>query len=239
MIRIASLDAQDEQVWRSLLELSVRYPRGWTLIGARMVTLYAIESGRTPPRFSLGAAALVDVRLIPRGTERFSGLLIELGYELLDVSGFGRGHRFQKGGVMVDVLAPDGLKSVARRITIPPLHTVEVPGGSQALQRTDVVEVDLGGQRGTIPRPNLLGAILVKTRAIAVDDAKDGQRLDTAFLLTLVTDPHGLAAELSGAERRWMRARPEMNEPDRPWWRAQGDQRDWGLFVLRTLIGEP
>src|SRR2546422_7738332 len=124
MVRIVAVDAQDEQVWAALLELRARYPDGWTLIGARMVTLYALEQGRTPPRFSLDADALVNVRLIPRGTERFSKLLLELGYELIDVSGFGHGHRFRRGGVDIDVLAPDGLNSVDRRVTVPPLHTV-------------------------------------------------------------------------------------------------------------------
>ena len=236
MIRMVAMDAQDESVWQSLLELSARYPEGWTLIGARMVTLYAIESGRTPPRFSLDADALVNVRVIPHGTQRFSKLLLELGYELVDVSGFGHGHRFRRGDVTIDVLAPDGLNSVDLRITVPPLHTVEVPGGTQALQRTERVDVELGNQRGTIPRPSLLGAILVKTRAIAVDDAKDSQRLDLAFLLTLVADPQELAAALVPSERRWLKARPEMDDPERTWWRAQGEQRDWGIYVLRTLI---
>ena len=236
MIRIISVDAQDEQSWQALLELRERYPQGWTLIGARMVTLYALEHGRTPPRFSLDADALVNVRLIPRGTERFARLLLDLGYELIDISSFGHGHRFRRGHVLIDVLAPDGLNSVSRRVTVPPLHTVEVPGGSQALRRTEVVEVELGRQRGALPRPSLLGAILVKTRAIAVDEAKDGQRLDTAFLLTLVADPDGLAAALRPSERKWLRAHRELNDPDRPWWRAQGDQREWGLFVLRRLI---
>ena len=236
MIRIVAVDPRDEQVWESLLELRTRYPDGWTLIGARMVTLYALEYGRTPPRFSLDADALVNVRLIPHGTERFSTLLLELGYELIDVSGFGHGHRFRRGGVDIDVLAPDGLNSIDRRITVPPLYTVEVPGGSQALQRTEVVEVEFGGRRGALPRPNLLGAILVKTRAIAVDDAKDSQRLDVAFLLTLVGDPQGAGSTITSAEKRWLRAHPEMNDPDRAWWRAQESQREWGLFVLRTLM---
>jgi len=100
MITIDPFDAQDEEVWRALLELRERYPEGWTLIGARMVTLYALEHGRTPPRFSLDADALINVRLIPRGTERFSKLLIELKYELVDVSGFGHGHRFKRGSVL-------------------------------------------------------------------------------------------------------------------------------------------
>jgi hypothetical protein len=98
------------------------------------------------------------------------------------------------------------------------------------------VEVDLGGHRGALPRPNLLGAILVKTRAIAVDDAKDSQRLDVAFLLTLVEDPQVASSTITSAEKRWLRAHPEMNDPDRAWWRAQEGQREWGLFVLRTLM---
>jgi hypothetical protein len=236
MIQIPPVDAQDEEVWRSLLELRERYLEGWTLIGARMVTLHALEHNRTPPRFSLDADALINVRLIPRGTQRFSSLLLDLGYELVDVSGLGHGHRFKKGGVVIDILAPDGLNSVERRVTIPPLHTVEVPGGSQALQRTQLIEVAIGDTRGALPRPSILGAILVKTRAIAVDDAKDSQRLDAAFLLTLVADPEQLAATITASEKNWLRARPELNDPDRVWWRAQGERRDWGIYVLRTLM---
>jgi hypothetical protein len=237
MIKIDPVDAQDEEVWRALLELRERYPEGWTLIGARMVTLYALEHGRTPPRFSLDADALINVRLIPRGTERFSQLLLDLKYELVDVSGFGHGHRFKRGSVLIDVLAPEGLNAVKRRITVPPLYTVEVPGGSQALQRTELVDVAVGDARGVLPRPNLLGAILVKTRAIAVDDAKDSQRLDTAFLLTLVVDPEALATTITASEKAWLRAHSELNDPDGVWWRAQRDQREWGIYVLRTLMG--
>ncbi len=235
MIRIVAVDAQDEEVWRALLDVRTRYPDGWTLIGSRMVTLFALEHGRTPPRFSLDADALVNVRVVPRGTERFSKLLLDLGYNVIDVSGFGHGHRFQRGNVLIDLLAPDGLNSTDRRITVPPLHTVEVPGGSQALQRTEVVDVEVGSLRGSLPRPNLVGAILVKTRAIAVDDAKDSQGLDVAFLLTLVAEPERSASMLSSAEKGWLRKHPELDDPNRTWWRAQGNQRDWGLFVLRTL----
>lgn len=237
MIQIRPVDAQDEEVWRALLELRERQPEGWTVIGARMVTLYALEHERTPPRFSLDADTLINVRLIPRGTERFSKLLLELKYELIDVSGSGHGHRFKKGGVVIDVLAPDGLNAVKRRVTVPPLYTVEVPGGSQALQRTELVEVAVGDARGVLPRPNLLGAILVKARAIAVDDAKESQRLDTAFLLTLVPDPQALATTITASEKAWLRAHPELNDPDRVWWRAQREHLDWGIYVLRTLIG--
>ena len=58
-------------------------------------------------------------------------------------------------------------------------------------------EVAIGDTRGALPRPNLLAAILVKARAIAVDDAKDSQRLDVAFLLTLVSEPETLSAAIT------------------------------------------
>jgi hypothetical protein len=132
---------------------------------------------------------------------------------------------------------PTASIAVKRRATVPPLYTVEVPGGSQALRRTEVVEITVGGARGVLPRPNLLGAILVKTRAIAVDDAKESQRLDTAFLLTLVPDPQELAATITAPEKGWLRAQPELNDPDRMWWRAQREHREWGIYVLRTLMG--
>ena len=131
MIQILPVDAQDEAVWRSLLELQERYREGWTLIGARMVTLFALEHGRTPPRFSLDADALINVRLIPRGTEQFSRLLLGLGYELVDVSGFGHGHRFKKDDVVIDVLAPDGLNSERRRATVPPLSRSKCPAAAR------------------------------------------------------------------------------------------------------------
>jgi len=73
-------------------------------------------------------------------------------------------------------------------------------------------------------------------RAIAVDEAKESQRLDTAFLLTLVPDPQELAATIRASEKGWLRAQPELNDPDRVWWRAQREHREWGIYVLRTLM---
>src|SRR5205814_7329496 len=49
---------------------------------------------------------------------------------------------------------------------------------------------------GDAPRPNLLGAILVKTRAVDIDDVPENQRLDLALLLSFVDDADALAAEL-------------------------------------------
>jgi hypothetical protein len=83
-----------------------------------------------------------------------------------------------------------------------------VPAGSQALERTEVVEVRLGGRVGQLRRPSLLGAILLKARAVgAAPDEAAKHRGDLVFLLGLTRDPRSLAIDLRPPERRWLAAR--------------------------------
>jgi hypothetical protein len=152
----------------------------------------------------------------------------------------GLGHRFVRGLLEVDVLAPEGLgrTSEAARTTIPPAHTVEVPGGTQALHRTERVEIEAGDVRGLVPRPSLLGAILLKARAVDVDDAPENQRSDLALLLSLVPDPDAVANDLERAERSWVARRREMDDPNAPCWQGLSSaQSQAGLAALRTLAG--
>jgi hypothetical protein len=59
----------------------------------------------------------------------------------------------------------------------------------------------------------LLGALLIKIRAIAVDDQPEAQRRDVAFLLSLVDDPEPLISDLLESERRWLRRHPYFADP--------------------------
>ena len=184
---MVSLEA--EAGWRAALELAERFPDGWTLIGARMVELHGRERSEAPPRQSLDLDILAPVRLIPDSTAVFSRHLLEAGYEFAGENSSGIGHRFTRRDTSVDILAPDGLGDRADLRTVAGARTVEVPGGTQALRRTERIQVGVGSERGRLPRPSLLGAILVKARAVHVDDAPDDQLSDLAFLLSLVADP--------------------------------------------------
>ena len=85
-------------------------------------------------------------------------------------------------------------------------------------------------------RPDLLGAILIKARAVDIDDTPENQRLDLALLLSFVDDPAALATELRPSERGWLRRRQEMDDPGAECWSALPlDDRQRGLFALRTL----
>lgn len=235
MVKILPADELEEEIWSSLIDLSAKKPDGWTLVGAQMVALHAFEAGRARPRASMDADVIVDVRILPAATRTFSILLQETGFALEGVSTEGVGHRFVRGAVVIDLLAPDGLGERADVTTLPPARTVRVPGGSQALRRNHPVEVRLGDRSGTIPRPDLLGALLLKARAIEVHDAPDTQRSDLAFLLSLVRDPDRLREEMSKAERRWFRNRVELKERNHGAWRTlppESAENAYSTFLL-------
>jgi hypothetical protein len=199
MIDIPDLGEGFYAMWQELLYLAKNPPAPWTLIGARMVALHGWKMGRKQPRASKDADILVNARVVSNGTERVSEKLLSRGFSLDGVSPEGVGHRFVNGQVRFDVLGPDGLGSRTGLFTSSGARTVEVPGGSQALQRTEMVEIRLGKISGLIPVLNLLGSILVKVRAIAVDEQPDAQRGDVAFLLSLVDDPDPLDVEISNS----------------------------------------
>jgi hypothetical protein len=181
-----------------------------------MVALHAWNAGRKQTRASRDADILVNARIVSRGTEMISETLLSRGFSLDGVSPEGVGHRFVNGHVRLDILGPDGIGGRTKLLTVSGARTVEVPGGSQALKRTEMIEIRAGRLSGMIPVPSLLGAILLKVRAITVDDQPEAQRGDVAFLLSLVDDPDPLIVEISNSERQWLIRHPEFSDPDCP-----------------------
>jgi len=239
MIDILTREPLTIAIWEQLIRLTSLRPAGWTLVGAQMVALHGHEHGKVPPRGTTDADVLVNVRAVQDATESFSRLLVDQQFRLDGVSPEGIGHRFSNGTVKIDVLAPDGLdKRRSRLTTVPPARTVRVPGGTQALQRTELVDVRLGELSGQVPRPNLLGAILIKARAVEVDDVPESQLGDLAFLLTLVSDPRALLSVFRGKERSWLRRRHELVDRNAaPWRGLPGEDADNGHIAFRILTG--
>lgn len=155
------------------------------------------------------------------------------GYALDEISVAGVGHRFVNGRVKIDVLAPDGLGERVNLRTVGSAHTVRVPGGTQAMHRSEKVPVRTRHIEGHVPVPNLLGAILVKVRAIDVDDQPDAQRYDVAFLLSLTDDPDPLSRNLSKTERGWLRRHQYLADPNNPCFRGIANAEDAALVYRR------
>lgn len=177
-----------------------------------MVQLHAERYRSTGARATNNTDILANSRTRPSGTERISATLTRVGFELLSPVGIDHGtaYRFQRGDEIVDVLGPDGVGPNPPR-TVGNLETIQVEGGTQALDRTEAITVRLEGEETEIRCPLQLGALLLKSRSITKKD-RDQDREDLIRLLTCVQDPPALRAELRAGERRWLlRAETELD----------------------------
>ncbi|MCR1785399.1 hypothetical protein KVF89_22860 [Nocardioides carbamazepini] len=108
---------------------------------------------------------MVNIRADQRMFTRFTAALAELGLTP-ETSGDGHQHRWLNGLAQVDVLIPEGVGARAAKLHgVGGAPTVSSPGTTQALTRTEAVEVIVEGRAGTILRPNLVGALVGKAAA--------------------------------------------------------------------------
>jgi hypothetical protein len=209
-VRIDPVAPEAQKLWSMALELAqVLGPdREWSLIGGLMVQLHGLEHD-DELRPTVDIDLLGAARKPPAVTEEIASLIAELGAKVAmpPRSNPEVGYRFELGGEIVEILGPDGLKSDPK--TLPGLTTFQVPGGTQALRRTEVVLVSLQDLKPiAVRRPSLLGAILIKARVVAKRRAEkfDSDRQDLIRLLSYVEDPRALAREeqLKPSEKRWL-----------------------------------
>lgn len=222
MIEILPRDESEHALWAATLDLAdLLAGLPWTLVGAQMVMLHAFEAGEIPGRTTGDLDVLLDVRAHVGATAKATKWLLSTGFVEAGLGPDGIAHRFASGHVVVDILAPDGLGERTSKATIAGGRTVQVPGGSQALDRTEIVDVRMDERAAKLPRPSLLAAILLKARAVgAAPDEATKHPGDLAFLLGLVRDPRLLAGEIRTSERRWLHSRRELADRSHAAWRA-------------------
>ncbi len=237
-IDLPPLSGVPSETWPTLLGLAERLDSStWTLIGGQMVLLHGLETGRYPARVSTDLDLLVNARLVSVSPVHVAHVLLDMAFTANPRSPEGLAHRFSREDAVVDVLAPEGLGPRADLTTVPPGRTIEVPGGSQALQRTEVVRVRFGNRIGDVPRPSLLGAIVIKACAADRTDRRGVHESDLAFLLSLVDDPEAMRGELSKKDRQRLRRRAQMQSEDHAAWRGIEASTD-GRLALRILVRE-
>lgn len=208
-IELAPADPGAEQLWRNALalvdELNAELDGEWTLVGGLMVQLHVHRYGDGGARPTDDIDVLGDSRKRPSATERIAELLDKLKFKLSDPVGLSMktGYRFVRGEEIVDVLGVDGTTQPPK--TLGKLETIQVKGGTQALQRTETLRVVLDGKETAVPYPDLLGAILLKAGAIT-GPQRDQDREDLVRLLLCVEDPRATAGEMKKSERKWLRS---------------------------------
>jgi hypothetical protein len=222
----------DGEAWTALCELADGYDSEWVLVGARVVELHGLEQGRTPPRRSADLDTITNARTHGSRPRDLATWLIDHGYHL-DLGPEGLGHRFRRGAVSIDVLAPDHLGARADLTTVHGARTIQVPGGTRALRAARPVPVRCRNERAVIPVPDLLGALIAKSAAVKVDDAPASQRLDLAFLYSLLVDPAALKP--SPSERRILATVEDLRDPNHEAWLALDADATDAWLAYRTL----
>lgn len=233
----------DGEAWRALCQLARAMGPDpetgrdrWTLIGGRMVEFHGREHGRAAPRASADLDVLANARLTASRPRDIAAWLLAEGFALEGVNPMGVGHRFRRGAAAVDVLAPRGVAPGTLEI-VPGVRTVAVPGGTSALRASERVRVRCGEVVTDIPRPHLAAAVVAKVRAVWVDDAPEAQRIDAAFLCSLIADPLEEAARLRPADRRVLAGDAALLDAHHPAWRAAGDRAGDAACAFRLLAG--
>ena len=225
MIELPPLGDLDDELWRALLDIADRMHTGWTLIGGQMVLLHALGHGRTPPRVSRDLDLVIDARVRPPAIPAVISALDALGFEPGPIGFDEVAHRFTRGQATIDILAPDGVGTRTSLRTIGRAETVPIGGGTYALNRSEPIEVVTNGRTGTVHRPDLAGALVVKSYAVRNDTRRGpGCHLgDLAFLYSLISDPDQLKEQLGPRKIPRLAMARELADPRSEHWLALAD----------------
>jgi len=158
------------QTWQALFALYEAIPLGWTVVGGQLVHVLCAERGVAPSRDTIDADTVVDIRADKTILARFTQHLLDLGFHSAGVSAEEHEHRWCRDEQQIDVLIATGLGRSRQVLGATGSTTVPTRGGQQALDRTQPVELNVNGILGTIPRPDLLGALVIKAAAITTGD---------------------------------------------------------------------
>lgn len=234
-IDVTPRDPTSVQLWERVGDLVDLLPSDWVLIGGLMVQLHALEHGVHEVRVTEDVDILGQTRP-PSALAEIDAALREHRFEVRGPDADGYAYRYERDGLIVDVLSPDGLRHPANLGASG--TAVAVPGGTQALARAEAVTVRLGERLFELRRPTLLGAILIKARSLLVHADPDAQREDLLLLLSLVTDPRAAGTELVASERRWLRKAETHLAFDAPSL-AQPSRRRTAEQVYQLLVRGP
>ena len=218
MIVMPAMAQGQEAAWHGVLDLYEAHPEGWTLIGGQLVHLHGAERGFAPQRPTDDADTVVNARSA-QVLGAVTASLKDLEFAADPASVDGIQHRWTRGDAVIDVLIPDGMGERAeRRPSVTGFPTIAAPGGTQALARTQVVDVQVGTRVGRLPRPNLIGALILKAKARidTVGPGRDRHCDDFAVLAAMLAATDLRKLELTKSERRSLRRMIEVTrENDR------------------------
>lgn len=218
MTVLPAMPEEQTASWLGILDLYAALPEGWTLIGGQLVHLHCAERGQFPARPTNDADTVIDVRADPTLLNTFTQTLEDLDFRSAGISAEGRQHRWVRDKASIDVLLPEGIgERATERKGATGSPTLPTQGGTQALQRSEVVAVTVDGREGFVRRPNLVGALVVKAAAHTNIGDHDPRRHRRDFLVLagLITASDFADEKLSKKDRQRLRGILHAIENDR------------------------
>jgi hypothetical protein len=237
-VELPSLGSRHDELWTVLCDLGDAVNENWTIIGGQMVMLHALQTGRSPSRVSEDLDTVIDTRVRPPALASFLATLHDLGFRSAGVSPDDVAHRFARDTVHIDVLGPDGLGQRVDLRTVGNATTIEVRGGTQALERSERLAVSYRGRVSLVPRPNLLGAIIIKSAAVNHDPNPRRHVRDVAFLCSLVNEPMSLREHMTRKDRQRLQAVKALHDRNHEAWNLL-DDGELAFTVFNLLLANP
>lgn len=181
-----ALTPEQEKMWRATIELAALLPRPWTIVGGQMAHLHAWERGVRGSRPTRDIDAGLGFRATPDIGVAATRTLQEAGFHPATTSTDGPQVRWLRGDLQVDVLIPVGSRQ--ERHDINGDRLLESHGIQQALDRSEDIELVVGGIRGPIPRPRLFAGIVAKAASLRNhgDSRADRHLEDLAAMLPML-----------------------------------------------------
>lgn len=201
------MSAEQEASWFGLFHLAKNVPEGWTLVGGQMVHLHCAERGVEPYRSTPDVDTVLDVRGHPQILMTVTSALADAEFEPRGLTASGKQHRWVRGQATIDVLIPAFTGHPGRGVGASGYPGLATPGAIYALKRSEAVEVTVGDVTGTVRRPTLVGALVIKSAAysITVDPHRERHLDDLALLASMLTARDLRGVELSKGEVKYVR----------------------------------
>ncbi|MFJ5957027.1 hypothetical protein ACIQC5_13840 [Paenarthrobacter sp. NPDC092416] len=182
-IELPPMFAEQQEAWRAVFEIHSAMPEGWVLVGGQAVFLHAVERGAPFVRPTKDADIALDIRAYPTMLYAFTALLVRLGFESAGESMEGYQHRWHRGEAVVDVLIPRHLGERAEsRRGVTGGTTIAAPASQQALDRSEMIQVQAGSASGSVNRSTILGSLIGKAGALSIINDPLRQRHIDDFL---------------------------------------------------------
>lgn len=185
--------------WPQVFELATALPVDrWALVGGLMVQAHALAASIDTTRVTIDVDAAVRIEA---GTYWYSDAVSALaGLDYIVDTSTRLTYRFRRGTEVVDLMVPDHDRP---RPSHAGRGVMQVSGGTQAMDRLEVMNFRLDAGQATVPLPNLHGAIVLKAAA-HMEDSRDRDRhlLDAVTLLACIEDIQPIVDGLQGSDRR-------------------------------------